>query len=230
MNIMDICGAYIMIYYPMDPLNPNCIYIQLQGFPVPLKQILGVMPRLELLGESNPSGKRCLSLRIITSNMLEWFFSGQSLVVKKKTLLLVMVTFASMDIYGKKTRGLYKLKLPIQDWGWNCYRLKKEKHSRHWCGRLLFIVRDWVPSESPNFIVLPASQNWRENKQETTHFLIETCWQFHHVSSKPMKIKKPGPSIWKCMLVKTNDRIIPQKKPATSVVTPIILGCHSRRH
>jgi hypothetical protein len=32
------------------------------------------------------------------------------------------------------------------------------------------------------------------------------------------------------MLVKTNDRIIPQKKPATSVVTPIILGCHSRRH
>jgi len=50
MNIMDICGAYIMIYYPMDPLNPNCIYIQLQGFPVPLKQILGVMPRLELLG------------------------------------------------------------------------------------------------------------------------------------------------------------------------------------
>ena len=84
MNIMDICGAYIMIYYPMDPLNPNCIYIQLQGFPVPLKQILGVMPRLELLGESNPSGKRCLSLRIITSNMLEWFFSGQSLVVKKK--------------------------------------------------------------------------------------------------------------------------------------------------
>lgn len=149
---------------------------------------------------------------------------------QKKTLLLVMVTFASMDIYGKKTRGLYKLKLPIQDWGWNCYRLKKEKHSRHWCGRLLFIVRDWVPSESPNFIVLQASQNWRENKQETTHFLIETCWQFHHVSSKPMKIKKPGPSIWKCMLVKTNDRIIPQKKPATSVVTPIILGCHSRRH
>mmetsp|Transcript_73623 Transcript_73623/g.148946 ORF Transcript_73623/g.148946 Transcript_73623/m.148946 type:complete len:103 (+) Transcript_73623:469-777(+) len=30
------------------------------------------------------------------------------------------------------------------------------------------------------------------------------------------------PRIWKCMLVKTNDRIIPQKKPATSVVTPII--------
>ena len=53
MNIMDIFGAYIMIYYPMDPLNPNRIYIyifiQLQGFPVPLKQILGVMPRLGLV-------------------------------------------------------------------------------------------------------------------------------------------------------------------------------------
>ena len=40
------------------------------------------------------------------------FFSGHSLVVPKKTLLLVMVTFASMDIYGKKTRGLYKLTHP----------------------------------------------------------------------------------------------------------------------